>query len=1676
MPSSFAQRSFKNQTTSSRGIGGGGSSIGDTAIVRVIAVRPSVGGGLHSARSGLGLDELRKQQSGSPSISVPAVPNGCRTPQPHPPPSRSPFLRQPSSGVVAGAESSVVGVAPSTRTNGAGEDDCASSLALAIGSASTNHPHHHSGAHHQHSVSFAPISPTHHRMSGGASSHQHTTAGDRDEFGCACGGLNSQYGGGGAFGSSAKSCSIEDDLRRSSTFGREIASWPTHLQAEMCSRLAAAFTPRSCCVGELLFAEGQPVDAAYFVRVGFVELRADKEAFHAPATVVKEACNPSSPPPMPGTGGANTGNGSSLSPLRGGQPRAPSFNSSPRFAAHRPAASIGLFSDFAGRDPGVSSYKGSSGSAGGGLQAVDESVAPLVAAAVATAAGEKDDDGGGGCGLHSFSVSRGQTQSIKVQPSRRRSTGGTTVGASSVIVRRSGEGGGVGSLALALQSQSQFSPAEEATPSAEEQMLSPGAAIAAALAHDTITLATKVAGECFGGEAIFHCTEPALSAVASASASAQQESPQQQQPQKLRSHYAVVAQQHTELLVLSPESFQAFLQSWEERVFALRLAAAVQLQQQQHLQQPTTNGAALSPTPPASGSAVRRWFRSALSSPPSATPSADSPTAAAAGAPVSAGGKNKKKLVVKSAQGDMVPNTNSNSASNSHNNSPATAARSAADGVATGDEDGGPPRNASLSAAAVTLTPAKTSAASAAAAASALLPQPPSAALLRSTLLQCFGFGFAAALSAHLPGVLTPRTMELVSLLFERVRLEPGHVLMREGETGQFLPPAAPASTISPSMLGATASLSAATVRPITPRLGSITREHSPTMTRASSPTAFVPPAATPMGATTGSAPGAAFFPPVSPLANASTIPSPSGRSASMLVAGGGHLLSSGGSPVASKTPPQPSVHVREPRLYFLLEGNLSCSIRGNPSARRSKVHRILDSTVPPHPISPNASAAPSTQRYERAHSASRSSITGAARSPSLASPVPRAMSIHVGSAPGSNLLPHVAALQSPSQGGTPVASPMPSPARSASFATPSAAALLSPPNQSSAQQQPQQPISPRSPPPFNPKLVSSGSAEKAAAAAGAGSLPVSVSTVAPKSASPPTFLGEMGVLLGVPRTATLRCGPPSIPTAAGHCCVLLEVRTLDRFRALLLLVPAVLAGFLGRIQLSLHLHLCHFLSSSLLAKGFVTWISKREMSGENFAFWKATKAFRAAYSKNLLSGQRNRQSAKDILERYVGLDGNEADTPVNLCGATVANILARWNRANAIHAASPPPLESSKSSLNVHASTTGSASNTAGSNAGSNAGLGLDADLFLEAEEEILGLMNSDSFPRFRSSDVLAKSICESVGCNILGMACPGELSINTSNHATQPSSSIPPSPSGASMPLHRGATMRAPGASLMTSQAHHQHSGSTSDARSSSSTAVMRRSQTKMSYMAGGAATTLVGGLSFGTASPGSVDGLGTPGGTGGFDPPMPILQPRPSPSLSSASAAHHRHSKSVGISPLIRPRIGVAQSSNVSGAGAGVTVTAKASAAGAGPNNSAGVASVAELGFLEDGICAPPRVPPVQLLSSTPSPKILVRRGSSLRLGSSLATTASTTVTSVATPTELEENHSLHSSPHLQRMGVRPSPLPSPGAEGVEERDGWLDAGGPQSECMAPSLISAARRLPWLWLVVTWLCPPL
>lgn len=178
-------------------------------------------------------------------------------------------------------------------------------------------------------------------------------------------------------------------------------------------------------------------------------------------------------------------------------------------------------------------------------------------------------------------------------------------------------------------------------------------------------------------------------------------------------------------------------------------------------------------------------------------------------------------------------------------------------------------------------------------------------------------------------------------------------------------------------------------------------------------------------------------------------------------------------------------------------------------------------------------------------------------------------------------------------------------------------------------------------------------------------------------------FFGEVGLVIQLPRTATV---------IARKKCLFLEL-TQANFRNFVQIAPEVLDAFKEKLQ-GYNIPLRYLIHNPILQKFFEDYL-KEEKSAENLTFWVKAKNFRLSPNQDQ---DEARNEAQEIAEKFVG---GQAESQVNIIGNTEKEIL------NALKSPSP-----------------------------------INRDLLQKAEEEILALMDRDTFVRYKESATFQKCL----------------------------------------------------------------------------------------------------------------------------------------------------------------------------------------------------------------------------------------------------------------------------------------------------------------------------------------------
>lgn len=191
-------------------------------------------------------------------------------------------------------------------------------------------------------------------------------------------------------------------------------------------------------------------------------------------------------------------------------------------------------------------------------------------------------------------------------------------------------------------------------------------------------------------------------------------------------------------------------------------------------------------------------------------------------------------------------------------------------------------------------------------------------------------------------------------------------------------------------------------------------------------------------------------------------------------------------------------------------------------------------------------------------------------------------------------------------------------------------------------------------------------------------------------------FFGEVGLMMDIPRTATIQ--------AQEHC-MLLEL-SQKNFRNFIIYVPDILAKFNDKM-LEYNINLRYFIHNPIVLESFIKHC-RSEYSTENIEFWMACKEFRKMpdtlqqadpLAQPILNPELIAK-AQEIRKTYIG---GTAASQVNLKGRVESELVNRFNKAQ------------------------------------------YNNRMFIESEDEILNLMSQDSFGRFKGSE-LFKTCLETV------------------------------------------------------------------------------------------------------------------------------------------------------------------------------------------------------------------------------------------------------------------------------------------------------------------------------------------
>ncbi len=217
----------------------------------------------------------------------------------------------------------------------------------------------------------------------------------------------------------------------------------------------------------------------------------------------------------------------------------------------------------------------------------------------------------------------------------------------------------------------------------------------------------------------------------------------------------------------------------------------------------------------------------------------------------------------------------------------------------------------------------------------------------------------------------------------------------------------------------------------------------------------------------------------------------------------------------------------------------------------------------------------------------------------------------------------------------------------------------------------------------------------------------------------PGNFIGEVGLLMDLERTATITAREP---------CVLLELKQKD-FRDFVVAVPEIVSKFKTKI-VDYNIALKHMIKNPFILKYVIRHCSA-EYSTENIEFWMSAKDFRTNTAD--CSDQELLSKAGELINGYIVSD---APKQVNLDGALQARLLKRWNDIK------------SSGAFNTNNNTapgSGAITPTTAAQLQYKSSLYMDLrTMFVAAEDEILRLMSTDSYGRFTSSDLFKQCLDE--------------------------------------------------------------------------------------------------------------------------------------------------------------------------------------------------------------------------------------------------------------------------------------------------------------------------------------------
>ena len=234
---------------------------------------------------------------------------------------------------------------------------------------------------------------------------------------------------------------------------------------------------------------------------------------------------------------------------------------------------------------------------------------------------------------------------------------------------------------------------------------------------------------------------------------------------------------------------------------------------------------------------------------------------------------------------------------------------------------------------------------------------------------------------------------------------------------------------------------------------------------------------------------------------------------------------------------------------------------------------------------------------------------------------------------------------------------------------------------------------------------------------------------------------GELGLFIDIPRTATVR-------SHNGKCVLLvLHHRT---FHSFLYWTPSLWNKFMSQLE-QYTVNVGYLLQNEAIQKAF-TQFCQTEFSSENIEFWLAAKLFRT----NKFRSNRERQvRAQELVKLYI-LESSPKQ--VNLKGHIQHRIISRVLGSHYVDSRVSSKDHSAQTVTRQRRVSTYSSSPAASppqwDKADANSSAPALSDVFVDAECEILSLMSTDSFSRFKTSNSFKQTLREMNSAKVAAMS----------------------------------------------------------------------------------------------------------------------------------------------------------------------------------------------------------------------------------------------------------------------------------------------------------------------------------